>query len=299
MFSNGDQIMAKTIRVIRGKQAWVTLPGVVADVATRRSGSICYTIRFDDGSEQFCDEAMIRFTLRPFFSYYGGKWRLAPQYPAPLHRSIVEPFAGSAGYSVRHYARDVTLIDANPKVAGTWAYLIAATPQEIERLPLIEPGQRVDELPVCQEARWLIGWWCAKGSEKPRQTLSAWAREPRWSSYFWGPQVRSRIAEQVTRIRHWKIIHGDYRDHSNVDATWFIDPPYSNAAGRRYPYCRVDFRELAEWSKTRTGQVIVCENDGATWLPFRPFASAQAMHGRGRAGRSAEVVWVCGQAGAR
>lgn len=33
-------------------------------------------------------------TLKPFWRYYGGKWRAAPSYPAPLHNTIVEPFAG-------------------------------------------------------------------------------------------------------------------------------------------------------------------------------------------------------------
>ena len=35
--------------------------------------------------------------LKPFFTYYGGKYRAAPKYPEPVHGSIVEPFAGSAG----------------------------------------------------------------------------------------------------------------------------------------------------------------------------------------------------------
>ena len=28
-------------------------------------------------------------TLRPFFSYYGGKWTLAPHYPLPEHAVFV------------------------------------------------------------------------------------------------------------------------------------------------------------------------------------------------------------------
>ena len=40
--------------------------------------------------------------LRPFFCYYGGKWRAAPKYPPPEHDTIVEPFAGAAGYATRY-----------------------------------------------------------------------------------------------------------------------------------------------------------------------------------------------------
>ena len=49
-------------------------------------------------------------TMRPFFGFYGGKWRDAPKhYPFPEHDTIVEPFAGSAGYSVRYSDRNVIL----------------------------------------------------------------------------------------------------------------------------------------------------------------------------------------------
>jgi len=33
--------------------------------------------------------------LKPFWQYYGGKWRAAPHYPKPRHDTIVEPFAGA------------------------------------------------------------------------------------------------------------------------------------------------------------------------------------------------------------
>lgn len=31
--------------------------------------------------------------LRPFWSYYGGKWRIAERYPRPAFDRIIEPFA--------------------------------------------------------------------------------------------------------------------------------------------------------------------------------------------------------------
>jgi len=40
--------------------------------------------------------------LRPFWRYYGGKWRAAPSYPSPRCETIIEPFAGAAGYSLRY-----------------------------------------------------------------------------------------------------------------------------------------------------------------------------------------------------
>lgn len=43
--------------------------------------------------------------LKPFFTFYGGKWRAAPHYAPPEFATIVEPFAGAAGYSVRHHTK--------------------------------------------------------------------------------------------------------------------------------------------------------------------------------------------------
>jgi len=45
------------------------------------------------------------------------------------------------------------------------------------------------------------------------------------------------------------------------------DPPYEKA-GSRYRFNRIDYSALAQWCKERNGQVIVCEQDNATWLPF-------------------------------
>lgn len=97
--------------------------------------------------------------IGPLFSYYGAKHRTAGLYPAPLHAAIVEPFAGSAAYACRYPDRAVTLIDADPIVAAVWRFAIGASEGDMRALPLIAPGQHVDELPVSQEARWLIGFW--------------------------------------------------------------------------------------------------------------------------------------------
>lgn len=80
-------------------------------------------------------------TLKPFFTYYGGKYRAASRYPKPQPGSvIVEPFAGAAGYSVRNYhpATRVVLNDLDERVAATWKYLTGATSEEIMRLPLYD-----------------------------------------------------------------------------------------------------------------------------------------------------------------
>ena len=108
--------------------------------------------------------------------------------------------------------------------------------------------------------------------------------------------MRARLASQVERIQHWRVIVGaDYTAAPDIKATWFIDPPYANAAGAWYRYHDVNYRQLARWCRSRKGQVIVCENEGATWLPFEPFRVVKGTGGKGRSGVSREVIWLGGR----
>lgn len=230
----------------------------------------------------------------PFWRYYGGKWRAAPRYPAPECGTIVEPFAGAAGYACRYPGRRVILVDASPIIAGIWRYLIAASSAEILAIPDIPEGGTVDDLPVCQEARWLAGFWCNNGVPHPCRSPSAWSKERgqethNWSG--WGHKARARIARDVDRIRHWQIIDGDYTAAPDIEATWVIDPPYQTSAGRRYKHQPGDFGALGAWTLERRGQVIACDQEGADWLPWTGTMSLKGTAGQGRAGTSAEVVY--------
>lgn len=219
-------------------------------------------------------------SLRPFFCYYGGKWRAAPKYPPPEHDTIVEPFAGAAGYATRYPDRKVVLVERDPVVAALWRYLTSVTPAEIERIPAVVHGT-VDDLPVCQEARWLVGFWCNKGASTPRKSPSSWMRSGIRSKSYWGNEVRTILASQVERIRHWTIIEGSYESAPDIEATWFVDPPYQKA-GKHYRFSEIEFPKLAAWVEARHGLTIACENVGADWLPFIPFLRTKgspAKHG--------------------
>lgn len=235
-------------------------------------------------------------SLRPFFSYFGSKWRTAPKYGAPRYNTIVEPFAGSAGYACRFPDRRVILCDADPTISSLWRWLIAARPEEILALPDIGDGTTAD-LDVRPEARSLIGFWLNRGAEAPRHRASQWMRSGIRPRSFWGDHARSMIASQVERIRHWTVLD-DYREASEIGpASWFIDPPYA-LAGRKYRVGsdRIDFAALADWCRARQGQIIVCENEGASWLPFATFGVTRVTAGRNRAGVSREAVWFGGDA---
>lgn len=233
-----------------------------------------------------------RPALRPFFGFYGGKWRDAiKHYPAPEGKTIIEPFAGSAGYALRHYDREIVLCEIDPILAGVWTYLTKVRPKEILALPDIEPGRTVDDLHVAQEAKWLIGFWLNRGVATPRKSPSKWMRDGIRPGSFWGERVRQTIARQVTKVRHWQVHNCTYLEApSPKSATWFIDPPYQRA-GQHYGYSSdgIDYGSLAAWCKQRKGQVIVCENDGADWLPFETLAHVKTTRA---SFRSKEVIWT-------
>ncbi len=94
--------------------------------------------------------------MKPLWPYYGSKWRDAKRYGAPRFDHVIEPFAGSAGYSTFYAPRRVRLFDTDPYVVGVWRYLIATPASEILALPDLEVGQSVDSLKLPQEARWLL-----------------------------------------------------------------------------------------------------------------------------------------------
>lgn len=211
--------------------------------------------------------------LRPFWRYYGGKWRAAARYPAPRHTSIVEPFAGAAGYSLRYPDLDVTLVDVYPVVVEMWRWLIGATADDVLAVPLVEC---VDDLPdgLPIGARYLVGFSLNAATASPRRVLSAGRKRLAAMGRRregWNAAQRELVASQVARIKHWRVIEGDYSLSPDVEATWFIDPPYLNAAGRHYVHGpdAIDHPSLARWCRMRRGQTIVCENEGADWLPFR------------------------------
>lgn len=232
--------------------------------------------------------------LKPFWRYYGGKYRAAPRYPTPQYGTIVEPFAGAAGYAMRYPHLQIVLVEKYPVIAEIWRYLIGVSDAEIRRIPL-DP-QSVDDLPgwVPAPAKNLIGWWFNNATTAPCKTLSAGRLKLAQMGRKlegWTIATRERVASQLQYIRHWRIIEGDFTEAPDVEATWFIDPPYNNKAGREYVLGSgdIDYSVLGRWCQNRQGQVIVCENEGATWLPFLPFAVLKpGVNGKG----SREVIWT-------
>jgi site-specific DNA-adenine methylase len=226
--------------------------------------------------------------MRPLFPFYGSKWRDAKRYPRP-NGLVIEPFAGSAGYSTFWMPEKVKLFDIDPIIVAVWDYLIHVKPAEIRRLPDLEVGQNVDTLNLPQEARWLIGFWLNRGSAQPKKTKTAFSARTDRQQLVWSERARDRIAAEVEGVRDWTITHSSYADITETKATWFIDPPYVDK-GRYYRFHDIDYTALGAWCLERQGQSIVCEQEGAAWMHFNHLASIKSTKGR-----SSEVVYLAGE----
>lgn len=240
--------------------------------------------------------------LRPFFRYYGAKWRAvhAGLYPQPQHKRIVEPFAGAAGYALHYPSHAVTLVDRDPVIVGIWRWLISTTPDHVRSIPLVDDVADLPEsLPL--GAKDLIGFSMNAATSSPRKTLSAGSRKLREAGrnfYGWTEAMRERVATQVPFIKHWQVHQADYTIVGpgwnqpvieSQPATWFVDPPYVGA-GKHYKFGPdyVNYAHLGEWCRALPGQTIVCESPDATWLPFRSIGTVKSGP---RSRQTREAVW--------
>lgn len=229
--------------------------------------------------------------MRPFFPFYGSKWNIARHYPAPAHDLVVEPFAGGAGYATFYNCPRVHLVDADPIISGVWSYLLAVTAEEILALPeLPEVGDSVDNYELPQEAKWLIGFWLNRGSATPKKSRTAYSARTDRAQINWGSRAKERIAAQLPGIEGWSIQPGEYHAAPDLEATWFVDPPYGDK-GKFYRVQFADFVNLASFCRSRRGLMIACEGPGADWLPFQPLGSFKSSKGRAH-----EMVHIRGNA---
>lgn len=71
------------------------------------------------------------------FSYYGSKSKVVKYYPEPMYDTIIEPFAGSARYSLHgdNWKRNVILVDKYDVICSIWSFLIKAKEEDVLSLP--------------------------------------------------------------------------------------------------------------------------------------------------------------------
>lgn len=221
------------------------------------------------------------------WSYYGSKANVVDLYPKPKHGKVIEPFAGSARYSLKYFENDVLLVDKYEVIVKIWKWLQLCSEKDVLSLPRrLMPGQTLNDFTFdCEEAKLLMGFLIKKAIERPCIKPTEWVtvQRPNFTNYS-----LQRIAKNLFKIKHWEIRHGSYDEIENQTATWFVDPPYQ-FGGHAYVMSnkKINFSELGEWCKSRNGQVIVCETMKAEWMDFKPLVQQ-----RGSKGAQKEAIWT-------
>lgn len=206
------------------------------------------------------------------FYYYGRKKQLSRHYPKPQYDTIIEPFAGSAAYSLfdDNWQKKVILIEKDERVFDIWDWLInEATEADISKLPPLKVGEKSSEFLHIVHAATKMAF-----KYKTIKTTAVLARN-------WEISLRV-MKENLHKVKHWEIYNKDYLCHENIEATWFIDPPYKGDPGLGYGYSSKDinYDQLAEWALSRKGEIICCEGINGDYLPFTPLMNLKGVAGK-------------------
>lgn len=206
------------------------------------------------------------------FYYYGRKKRIIKYYPTPNYNVIIEPFAGAATYSLyeNNWKKQIILIEKDQKVYDIWNWLINdASENDIENLPDLKVGEKSSEFLHIIHAATKMAF-----AYKTIKVTPVLARN-------WGISKRV-FRENLYKIKHWEILYGDYTIAPDIEATWFIDPPYKGESGMGYRFNSkmLDYKKLAEWTHERKGEVIFCEGKNADYLPFKPLIELNGIAGK-------------------
>jgi len=220
------------------------------------------------------------------WGYYGSKSKVVNKYPKPRHDKIIEPFAGTAQYSLKYFENDILLVEKYDVIVKLWKWLQQCSKKDILGLPRLEYGENVDNFEWdCIEAKWLMGFIITGAPSQPKKTASKWKTiiRPNTQNY-----KLNMISENLYKIRHWEIKEDSFENIRNEKATWFIDPPYQYG-GEYYKFGnkKLDFTELGDWCESRKGDIIVCENSKADWLDFKPLVEM-----RGNKYKTMECVYL-------
>jgi hypothetical protein len=224
------------------------------------------------------------------FYYYGRKKQLAHLYPEPKHDLIVEPFAGSAAYSLYgdRWRKDVFLYDLSQDVVDIWKYLLSASLKDLQKLPDLKEGDLLDNFSLSREERLLISFHIRPGAVSSRNKVGRFSR---WAT------GKHYICHSLYKIKHWKIFHGDYKLANHGRATYFLDPPYRES-GKHYTVgsLAMDYSEYASWVLGLSGQIIACEGSShCQYLPFKKLGAHVRNGGMNFHKKKPEYVFVADQ----
>lgn len=260
--------------------------------------------------------------MKPPFTYFGGKTRLAPQIAAllPPHEHYVEPFAGSlAVLLAKPPSAMETVNDLDGDIVNFWRVL-RERPLELERACFLTPHARAEHqaafIPAddnLERARrlWVLLTQGRSGQRRP----TGWRhyQDPRGSSHSMPDYLQSyagRIAAAAARIAGVSLeclpaleVIARYGRHSSC--LLYADPPYldsvRHSAGRGNSYLHEmrtedDHRELAEALRAARATVVLSGYDSPLYLELydgwhRLELGAYTGNAAPGKGERAEVLW--------
>lgn len=184
-------------------------------------------------------------TLKPPFSYYGGKTSLAPKIAEllPAHSHYVEPFAGSlAVLLAKDVSQGETVNDLDGDLVAFWRAL-RDQPEELERACALTPHSREEYASACEDLTGLTdierarlvfvrltqgrshsmkptGWWYRKNhgshAHTPADYLNSYAARLE--------DVAARLSTVAIENRDAVAMVEDYGGEPS--ACIYADPPY-------------------------------------------------------------------------
>jgi len=234
----------------------------------------------------------------PCFGYFGSKWRMTPKYPVQPRPGdvIVEPFAGSACYTVRnlHIIREAHLFDVDENIAMAWDFLTHATKQDILDLPIMCKGEMVADVAghLSPEAQVFLGFRAWAGCRPAKRVTSFGQKQ-------WNESTRAKMAAYAHLLRKITFTQASYADIPDrfKDALVFVDPPYrSKGIAYKHGAGALDFDHLADWCRAfDCREMVVSEGeDHGEWLPFTLLSEQieGMVNSKAKASSYKEHAWV-------
>lgn len=180
------------------------------------------------------------------------------------------------------------LIEKDIKVYNTWKYLLSCSIDDIINYPTPKINSQTDDFLIMT---------CSVSNATSKCNSMKYTERLE--------KVFNIQKNKLIKLHHLKdrieIINDDYENIKNQECTWFIDPPYqlNNSVNKNTIFANgngysklcnsdgMDYSALAEFCKSRLGQVIVCEKNLADWLPFQQLKNGKTSLGK----LYKEVVW--------
>ena len=233
--------------------------------------------RWEDG----CAAWVGRWPIRPSPTAESGA---APLRPQRIRALVIDRRTAATGaaeatpvlpWPQRRWRRWSAYRDKDPSIAETfWRYLRG----ERGRDPVsarLSAGQTVDDIRGSLRMRERFDRVVAESAQR-RQPKPGCEVADRVSGGRQGSlRVCGCASALLTRSEAYPSLASHrrrlHRSALTACATWFVDPPYRGGKRRTIPLrlWRHRLRHLAQWCRrSRQGQVAVCENKGACWLPF-------------------------------